>query len=214
MSLVLWQKDVNFPIHVLFPLHQPLLLVFGMALKIFGKLGSHTDAVQHTARTEQFAYVQTHKTLLVSILFSWFPGYYSLKGGILPWETWGLCGVRGLTSSTQASNKTKLHIQTALIFGGKKIQSQIWALQFQTLGQLKTMVVFALWLTLGVWVDDCLTVTEEQSKARGRTPNLILAFHSQIAKSCSEAQLSWYKGTSGLWLLPQLQTPLCIALDQ
>lgn len=87
MSLVLWQKDVNFPTHVLFPLHQPLLLVFGMALKIFGKLGSHTDAAQHTARTEQFAYVQPHKTLLVSILFSWFPGYYSLKGGILPWET-------------------------------------------------------------------------------------------------------------------------------
>lgn len=111
--------------------------------------------------------------------------------------------------------QTKLEsMSEQLRFLGKNIQSQIWTLQFKTLGQLKTMVVFALWLMLGVWVDDSLTVTEEQSKAREMVPNIILASHSRRAKSCSEAQLSWYQGTSGLQLLPQLQTPLHIALDQ
>lgn len=61
----------------------------------------------------------------------------------------------------------------------------------------------------GVWVDDSWTVTEEQSKARGRAPNLILAFHSQREKSCSEAQWSPYQGTSGLQFLPSCR-PHCI----
>lgn len=83
------------------------------------KLGSHMEAVQGTARTEQFAYVQPHKTWFVSILFSWFSGYSNLKGGILPRETWGLCDVPRLSSSTQASNKMRVHVRTALIFGKK-----------------------------------------------------------------------------------------------
>lgn len=87
--------------------------------KNVGKLGSHMEAVQNTTSTEQFAYVQPHKTWLVSVLSSWFPVYCSLKGGILPRETGGLCGVPGLSSSTQASNKIRVHVWTDLIFGKK-----------------------------------------------------------------------------------------------
>lgn len=55
------------------------------------------------------------------LLTSW--GYYSLKGGILPRETWGICGVPGLTSPTQASNKNR--VWTALIFGEKHSEPNV-----------------------------------------------------------------------------------------
>lgn len=99
-----------------------------------------------------------------------------------------------------------------LWFLGKSIQSQMWTLQFKTIGQLKTMLVFALTHDWGV--GEWLPNRDWRAKQSwGRTPNLILACHSQREKSCSEAQLSWYKGTGGLQLLPQLQTPLHIASE-
>lgn len=121
--------------------------------------------------------------LVVPILFSSLPTYYGLKDGILPQGDTRPLWCTRTDLSCIGFNQVKICMWTALILG-EKIQSCIWTLWFKALGELKAMVIHVL-------CDCCLrcgllTLLQKKKKARGRTRNCILTFHSQIAKSWSD----------------------------